>query len=210
LPQFATALDNTKLFILSLIRGTAKYKEIFAEGTMEESLQKFDAESEFKIMCGFPEFEEASSANVEGKQGIKNMLELFQYSQQISIIPDVCNQYHLQKCLEDPKLEELKVIANSCKNAEDRAKITGQIASNHMKSIWKILKFESSSATDSTTSSDGCVLAKKCLKIFPAVANCAEFYQFIQGKGFTSDTGRSAFRSQVQLITSQFANRKLR
>jgi len=203
LPQFATALDNTKLFILSLIRGTAKYKEIFAEGTMEESLQKFDAESEFKIMCGFPEFKEASSANEEGKQGIKNMLELFQYSQQISIIPDVCNQYHLQKCLEDPKLEELKVIANSCKNTEDRAKITGQIASNHMKSIWKILKFESSSATDSTTSSDGCVLAKKCLKIFPAVANCAEFYQFIQGKGFTSDTGRSAFRSQVQLITSQ-------
>ena len=188
---------------MSLIRGTAKYKEIFAEGTMEESLQKFDAESEFKIMCGFPGFKEASSANEEGKQGIKNMLELFQYSQQISIIPDVCAQYHLQKCLDDPKIEELKVIANSCKNAEDRAKITGQIASNHMKSIWKILNFEGSKTDSTAASSENSVLAKKCLKIFPAVANCAEFYQFIKGKGFTTDTGRSAFRSQVQLITAQ-------
>jgi len=182
-------LQNTKEFILSLIKGTAKYAEIFAEGSLEESLQKFDADSEFKIMCGFPEFKEISAANEEGKEGIKHMLELFQYSQQISVIPDVCSQYHLVQCLNDPKLKQLEEIVKSIKTAEDRAKVTGKIANNHMKRIREILNF-----TDPS-------IAKKCLKIFPAVANCAEFYQFIQKKGFAND--RNAFSSQVQLITTQ-------
>ena len=156
---------------------------------MEESIQKFDAESEFRIMCGFPEFQEVSVANEEGKEGIKHMLELFQYSQQISVIPDVCSQYHLEQCLIDPKLQELRDIVNSVKTPEDRAKVTGQIANNHMKKIWQVLNF-----TDTS-------IAKKCLKIFPAVANCAEFYQFIQKKGFANN--RAAFSSQVELITAQ-------
>ena len=157
---------------------------------MEESIQKFDAESEFRIMCGFPEFQDISTANEQGKEGIKHMLELFQYSQQISVIPDVCAQYRLNQCLNDPKLKELKKIVNSVKSAEDRAKVTGKIANNHMKKIWEVLNF-----TDDPS------VAKKCLKIFPAVANCAEFYQFIQKKGFADD--RAAFSSQVQLITAQ-------
>ena len=194
-------MDSTKVFIFSLIKGTAKYKEIFAELTIEE-LQYFDINSEFKIMCRFPEFKETFSANEEGKQGIKNILKFFQYFEQISIIPDVCTQYHLQQCLEDPKLIELKAITDSCKSAEDRAKVTGQIASNHMKRMWEILNFEGSKM-DGTNSSDSSVLAKKCLKIFPAVENCAEFYQFIRVKGFTGDIGRSAFQSQVQLIKVQ-------
>ena len=182
-------MKNTKEFILSLIKGTAKYAEIFAEGSLEESMQKFDAESEFRIMCGFPEFQEISVANEEGKEGIKHMLELFQYSQQIAVIPDVCSQYHLHQCLSDLKLKELVEIVNSVKTPEDRAKVTGQIANNHMKKIWKVLNFEDTS------------IAKKCLKIFPAVADCVEFYQFIQKKGFANN--RTAFSSQVQLITAQ-------
>ena len=182
-------MENTRGFILSLIKGTAKYAEIFAEGSLEESIQKFDAESEFRIMCGFPEFQEISVANEEGKEGIKHMLELFQYSQQISVIPEVCGQYHLEQCLNDPKLIELTEIVKSVKTPEDRAKVTGQIANNHMKKIWQVLNF-----TDTS-------IAKKCLKIFPAVANCVEFYQFIQKKGFAND--RTAFSSQVELITAQ-------
>ena len=140
-------------------------------------------------MCGFPEFQKISAANEEGKEGIKHMLELFQYSQQISKIPEVCAQYHLEQCLSDPKLIELEEIVNSVKTPEDRAKVTGQIANNHMKNIWKVLQF------------DDTFIAKKCLKIFPAVANCVEFYQFIKKKGFAND--RTAFNSQVELITAQ-------
>ena len=140
-------------------------------------------------MSGFPDFQEISAANKEGKEGIKHMLELVQYSQQISKIPEVCDQYHLQECLNDPKLKELKDIVNSVKSSEDRAKVTGQLANNHMEKIWKVLKFDDAS------------IAKKCLKIFPAVANCVEFYQFIQKKGFAND--RAAFNSQVELITAQ-------
>ena len=117
------------------------------------------------------------------------MLELFQYSEQISIIPEVCAQYQLDQCLQDPKLNELMDIVNSVKTAEDKNKVTGKIANDHMKRIWKVLKFDDTS------------IAKKCLKIFPAVANCVEFYQFIQNKGFANDT--NAFRSQVELITAQ-------
>ena len=152
-------------------------------------MQKFDTESEFRIMCAFPEFREVSAVNQEGKEGIKHMLELFQYSEQISKIPKVCSQYHLDQCLKDPKLKELEEIVDSVKTAEDRAKVTGKIANNQLKKIWEVLNFDDTS------------IAKKCLKIFPAVSNCAEFYQFIQKKGFTNDT--NAFRSQVELITAQ-------
>ena len=141
-------------------------------------------------MCAFPEFQEISAANEEGKEGIKHMLELFQYSEQISVIPKVCSQYQLDQCLKDPKLKELMDIINSVKNTEDRDNVTGKIANDHMKKIWEVLKFD-----------DDTSIAKKCLKIFPAVANCAEFYQFIQNKGFANDT--NAFRSQVELITAQ-------
>ena len=140
-------------------------------------------------MCAFPEFQEISAANEEGKEGIKHMLELFQYSEQISVIPKVCSQYQLDQCSKDPKLKELMDIVNSIKTAEDRDNVTGKIANHHMKKIWEILKFDDTS------------IAKKCLKIFPAVANCAAFYQFIQNKGFANDT--SAFRAKVELITAQ-------
>ena len=140
-------------------------------------------------MSGFSEFQEISEANKEGKKGIKHMLELFQYSHQISKIPEVCGQYHLERCLSDPKLIELEKIVKSVQTREDRAKVTGQIANNHMKKIWEVLNF-----TDPS-------IAKKCLKIFPAVANCAEFYQFIHKKGFAND--RTAFSSQLELITAQ-------
>ena len=146
-------------------------------------------------MCAFPEFQEISAANEEGKEGIKHMLELFQYSKQISVIPEVCSQYQLYQCLQDPKLNELMNIVNSVKTAEDKDKVTGKMANDHMKKIWEVLKFDDTSIAKNTS------IAKKCLKIFPAVANCAEFYQFIQNKGFANDT--NAFRSQVELITAQ-------
>lgn len=174
-------MQATRKFILNLIKGTAKYEDIFFEDS--QSVQKFNAESEFEILCGFPEFREYK----EGKEGFKHMLELFEYSPQISKIPDVCVQYHLSKCLDDPKLKKLEKIIKSVK--EDKAKITGNIASNYMEKLWEILNFSD------------VFIAKICLKIFPAVADCAEFYHFIKKKGFIND--RAAFSSQVQLITSQ-------
>ena len=187
--QFAYALQWTKEFMINLIRGTAKFSEIFAEGLFQESLQKFDAEREFNILCGFSEFQELCNANKEGKDGIRNMLELFQYSQQISQIPSVCDQYGLHQCSNDPKLKQLMTIVDSINTPEGRAQVTGQIANNHMQKIRKILKLPNS------------FVSRKCLKIFPAVANCAEFYQFIKEKGFVND--RTAFSSQIELITAQ-------
>ena len=118
------------------------------------------------------------------------MLELFQYSQQISQIPNVCEQYGLHNCLDDPEFKELIKIVDSVKATEDIAQISGQIANSHMQKIREILKLPPDSS-----------VAKKCLKIFPAVANCAEFYQFIKEKGFAND--RAAFSSQTELITAQ-------
>ena len=176
---------KTKEFILSLIGGTAKYEDIFFEDSSQESVLKFDAETEFKVLCGFPEFK----SNGEGKEGIKHMLELIQYSPQISKIPDVCSQYHLDNCIHDPKMIELKEIINSVETAKNRAKITGKIANDYMKRIREILNFSDPS------------VAKKCLRIFPVVANCAQFYQFIKKKEFINN--RDAFSSQVELITAQ-------
>ena len=171
------------------MKGTATYDDI-KPLLSDELLPKWDIDYEFKIMSGFPGFQDIVT---EGKEGIKNMFELFQFSQQISSIPKVCEQYHLANCLNDPKLKELEEIINSVKNVEDKAKITGQVASRHMRKIWEVLQFGEDHSK-----------AKRCLKIFPAVAKCAEFYQFIKGRGFTSEaTSRYAFRTQVELITAQ-------
>lgn len=151
-------------------------------------------------MCGFPEFK----GNEAGKEGIKHMFELFEYSPQLSKIADVCSQYHLTKCTNDPNLKKLMNIIDSVATVKKRANITGEIATNHMKNVWKILRFSNSSITTS--------IAKKCLKIFPAVANCAEFYQFIKKKGYIymnnaaedkDMDNAAAFSSEVELITTQ-------
>ena len=117
------------------------------------------------------------------------MLDLCQYCPHILKIPDVCSQYHLVNCENDPRLKELIEIVNHVEAKETRAKITGQIATCYMKRIQEILKFTNSS------------IANRSLKLFTVVANCAEFYHFIKKKGYTKD--RTAFSSQVELITAQ-------
>ena len=185
-------MKNTRKFILSLIEGTAEYNQIVAEKSIGELLPKLDVDEEFKIMCGFPEFQKVLAENKEGKEGIKNMLELFQCSQQIALIPKVCEQYGLMNCVNDETLKELMHIANTVNSTTDRGSITGKSATEKMKRIWQMLNLKDYSE------------AKRCLKIFPAVENCAEFYQFVKGRGFIGDTdSRTIFSSQVELITAQ-------
>ena len=148
-------------------------------------MQKFDAETELEVLCGFSEF----SPSEEGKKGIKHMLEMRQYSPHILKIPDVCSQYQLVNCENDANLKELIQIVNNIEAAETRAEITGKDATQYMTRIQEILNFTNTS------------VANKSLKLFTVVANCAEFYQFIKKKGFMND--KAAFISQVELITAQ-------
>ena len=186
--QFSTALKNTRAYIISLIEGTAKYEDIVAEGSLVELLQKCDLDREFKIMNEFPEFKQTFILT-EGKEGIKQMLELFQCSQQLRIIPEVCDQYH---CLRDENLATLEEIAQSVETKEGKAKITGKDARNYMEQIWEALKCHDKHKV------------KRCLKIFPAVAECAEFYHFIKRKEYTGDKkSKSAFESKVEVISAQ-------
>ena len=174
--------------------GTAKYEDIVTEGSLEELLQNCDLTKEFELMSRFPGFEQdmMSSENTEGREGIQHMLELVQFSQQLSVIPEVCEQYHLSQCLKDEKLVELQEITKSVKTVEGKAKITGKDASNYMKQIWQALH------CDDTRQ------ATRSLKLFSAVADNAEFYRFIKEKGFKCDPrSKSAFESQVDLIKAQ-------
>ena len=180
-------MENTEQFILSLIKGSAKYADIVTEGSLEDLWLQIDVDNEFRIMREFPKFMDFSE---EGEHGLKNMLELFQYCKQITLIPKACEQYHLNKCINDPKLHELKEIANSVNSEKGRANLTGKVANGYMEQIRKILHLNNISN------------GKRCLKIFPAVSNCVEFYQFIRRKGFAGDS-YSAFISQYRLITSQ-------
>jgi len=176
---------------LSLIKGIAKYADIVSEGSLEELWVQINIDNEFKIMCAFPKFMNIN-VNKEGKTGIKNMLELFQYCKQIALIPQACEQYHLKKCINDPVLQELEQIASSISSEEGRANLTGNAASNYIKRIREVLHLSDDSKE------------KRCLKIFSVVQKCVEFYQFIRRKGFTGDANsRSAFLSQYRLITSQ-------
>jgi len=186
-------LEITEKFVFSLIEGTATYEEIVAEKSLEELLLRLDVDREFKIICEFPEFQMHSTVNEKGKEGIKNMLELFQCSHQIALIPKVCEQCDLTNCVNDKNLEELKTIVNAVSSPKDRAKITGEDATKHMKDIWEKLYLEDYSDSE----------AKRCLKIFPAIAKCKDFQKFIKGKKFTGEQGRKYFTSQLGLISAQ-------
>ena len=170
-----------------MINGSAKYEEIIA---LETSLENFDSSEEFQIMCKFPDFDNTGE-NEEGRQGIKHMLELIQYLHDIAFIPKVCVLYQLEACNADSQLILLKNIVTCLNTDEGKADLTGIKANHYIKQIWRILKI------------DGYANKRQCLKIFPSIAKCKEFHDFIKKWGYYGEAGRLAFKSQLELVTGQ-------
>lgn len=181
-------LKTTKELLLKLIKGSASYNDITADGTL--TLKSLDIDQEFSILNQYAEHAYINITNAEGLKGVKAMLELFQYTHHIQVINDICKQFQLTRCLEDPNLKELVTIVDVLDKRSDQETLTAKDAIEKMKKVTKILRLGSGS--------NG-----RFLELFSAVADSADFYHFIVNeKQFVGQSGQALFQQQYQLLTT--------
>lgn len=182
-----SSLQATSSLIEKIMKGTATYREIIAKGTL--NLGKLDIEREFAILSEYVQVYGLSSAHCKGLEGIQGMLELFQYTTHIKNIIEVCEQYQLANCLQDPLLLELQDIMNNFSSEEDRSNTTPVVAREKITRVKEVLY-------------DGRKIGSRCLDFFAAMKDSVDFYKFIREKQFYGQAGTVTFLQQYQLITA--------
>ena len=182
------ALVNVKNLLLKLMQGTATYSEIIAEGSLQ--LDTLDIEQEFNILTNFSVQMKLPVQSCEGLNGVRNMLELFQFTRHIQVIKSTCEQYHLTECLRDPEFKELLSLVEELRPEGNRARLTPREASKKMEFVKRVLFLEK-------------VESYKCLELFSTVSDSAAFFQFVRDKRFVGEKGQAVFRQQYELITAQ-------
>ena len=188
------SLQNTSELLMKIMRGEAAYADIIAQGKLD--LETLDIENEFTTLKSYFLTLNITQSESEGLAGVRSLLELFQYTKHIQKIQDACEQYHLDGCLQDPELEEIKSLVRDVESEGNRSKLTPIDASQRMERIKTLLCL----APDPNSKVKP---RDNCLEVFPAVANSAEFYQFIRDKQFYGQKGQITFHQQYQLITAQ-------
>ena len=185
---FKSALEGVRDLLVKIVEGTATYSDITADGAIK--LETINTEKEFSTLRTFSETVEMNPKNCNGLDGVRSMLELFQFTYHIQTIDAVFEQYGLEKCRSDPTLKELLRIMEELRPEGSRAKLTPLEAIDKMNFIRKSLCLQNATSYE-------------CLNLFPAVANSAAFYQFIRDKQFVGHRGNALFHEQYQLITAQ-------
>lgn len=182
------ALESTSELLENIMLGTSPYSEIISEDKL--TLDEFEIEKEFSILSEYIQVYNLSADHRDGLSGVRNIVELFQYTTYVENIESVCEQYHLSNCLKDPKFKALSDIMHEHVNKEDCDRITPIIASQQMKVVKELLCLK-----DNTSS--------KCLDIFAAMKESAAFFHFIRDKQFYGEKGQISFNQQCELITAQ-------
>lgn len=184
----ATALLCTRQLLMKLVKGTASYTDIIADGSL--NLKSLDIDHEFRILNDYAKYAEIENGDVEGLEGVKAMLQLFQYTQHIKIIVGVCTQYQLEQCLSDPDLQELVDLVKTLEVEDNCDKLTAKEAIMKKERVIVLLHLDSRQNA-------------KHLDLFAAVADSAAFHQFIvTEKGFVGEQGQALFQQQYQLVTT--------
>ena len=184
----ATALLCTRQLLMKLVKGTASYTDIIADGSL--NLKSLDIDYEFRILNDYAKYAEIENGDVEGLEGVKAMLQLFQYTQHIKIIVGVCTQYQLEQCLSDPDLQELVDLVKTLEVEDNCDKLTAKEAIMKKERVIILLHLDSRQNA-------------KHLDLFAAVADSAAFHQFIvTEKGFVGEQGQALFQQQYQLVTT--------
>ena len=185
--QLARALNSTKDFICRLVVGNASYVEIVAEGSL--SLRSLDIDQEFSILGEYVKVANVDAGDAKGLDGVKAMLQLFQYIRHIQVIHSVCQQYNLVNCLEDPNLKELVELVETLEKKRDN--LTAKDAIDKMEKVTKILCLEPGQSL-------------RFLDLFSAMQDSSDFHRFVvQEKQFVGVRGKELFEQQFQLIKTQ-------
>ncbi len=184
--MLADALSQTQKLLLRLIHGSASYNEIIADG----SLRLTDIDREFDVLNRYARFAGINTRDNEGLKGVKAMLQLFQFTRHIQTIHNVCQQYQLDGCLEDPVLQELTELIRMLEEVTNRDSLTARDAIEKMERV-----------SSSLCLSEG--QSPKFLYVFSAISDSTVFHQFVVEKQFVGETGGALFHQQYQLITTQ-------
>ena len=180
--KLVTSLRNIHSLFCRIMAGNAKYSEIIAKGRL--NVQEMNIEKEFKCL---KEFSDLTQMNCTGLDGVRSMLEILQYSTYIHHIDSVCSQYQLEGCLKDVKLSRLKELVGELRSEEACEALTPDAALEVMNQVKKELTLPD----------------PKCLELFLIMQNSIEFYHFIQENHFHTESGKSRFQQQYQLVTAQ-------
>ena len=180
--KLVTSLDNIRTLFSRIMEGKAKYSEIVAKGRLH--VHDMNIKKEFKLLKKFSDLEQMSSSGLEG---VRSMLEVFQYSTYVHHIDSVCTQYQLEGCLKDAKLSRLKELVGELQSEEAREALTPDAALEVMSQIKNELTLPD----------------PKYLELFLVMQNSIEFYHFIQESHFDTESGKSMFQQQYQLVTAQ-------
>ena len=180
--KLVTSLGNVRALFSRIMVGEAKYSEIVAKGRLH--VHEMNIEEEFKCLKEFSVLEQMSSSGLEG---VRSMLEVLQYSTYIHHIDSVCTQYQLEGCLQDAKLSKLKELVGELQSEEAREALTPNAALKVMNQVKNELTLPD----------------PKYLELFSIMQNSIEFYHFIQENHFDTESGKSMFQQQYQLVTAQ-------
>ena len=177
------ALSDTYALVCKIVFGTANYSEIVADD--EKVLQAIDIEQELSILYDYVQSYKLIGKSCVELDGVRSLLELFQYTTHIVNIDRVCNQYKtLEGCSNDPSLKQLLAITEE---SMDRSKLTLKEAKIKLTLVKNILRMEDS----------------KCLDIFSVMSDSADFYKFVWDKRFYDQKGQKMFTQEYELITAQ-------
>lgn len=187
----ASALTDTKNLLVKIVEGTAEYTDVTAGGNLD--LEQMDIDVEFQVLVDYTKYLKVGIQNNDGLRGIQCMLELFQYMTDIQNIFNTCDQYQLEKCLNDHRLMDVKSVADQLEDLESRNQLTPKEAIEKNNMIVKTLRLKKK----------GLGHDRQCLQIFPVVADSSEFYQLLKEKDFYGEEGQKMFRQKYELITAQ-------
>ena len=177
LRSLQAALEGVRDLLMKIVQGTATYSDIIAGGAIK--LETINTEKEFSTLRTFSEtIKMVNRGNCDGLDGVKSMLELFQFTQHIQTIDAVFEQYGLENCRSDPTLKELLKIMEELRPEGSRAKLTPLDAIIKMKLIKKSLCLQDATSYN------------KFLNLFSVVAKIKFLDPII-------------FHQQYQLLTEQ-------
>ena len=181
--QVQVAVDNTKALLVKVLKGTATYGEIIAENQFK--LELFNVEEEFSNLLNCQSLREYGAA---GLTGIKSLLKLIQFAKPILILKQVCEQYGLECCLNDPDFKEISELAQILQDGKERANISTDDAKCKWEMVHKALCLKEDASP-------------KCLELFSKVADSADFYHFLKEKELVGTLGYAQFHHKIEVIT---------
>ena len=191
------ALRQTKILLQKLGDGTATYKEVTANHTLDLKVVKLGNEVEtlskyfehFFLREDLPK----SYTQVQtflGSGWVKCMLELFEITKHVRNIHTVIEKFNLTGCLNDPNLQQLVSMCEALDTDLSRSEIKLNDASYKMDIVRQCLCLEQDPNYN-------------FLEIFPSIADSKAFYEFLCSKKFAGREGQERFSLECQFITAQ-------